>query len=107
MGERLELSRDLTSAIYEYAPGGEIVAGGRLWTSAGVYKRPGRELTGKRFAVCAHCEGMQVSDDELEKICPKCERPYANPDINGRYVVPEFGFLADRDTRNPGMSPPQ
>ena len=107
MGGRLELSRDLTSAIYEYAPGGEIVAGGRLWTSAGVYRRPGRELTGKRFAVCAHCEGIQVGNDELEKVCPKCERPYANTDITGRYVIPEFGFLAARDTRDPGMSPPQ
>jgi hypothetical protein len=27
VGDRMELSRDLTSAIYEYAPGSEIVAG--------------------------------------------------------------------------------
>ena len=106
-GERLELSRDLTSAIYEYAPGGEIVAGGRLWTSAGVYRRPGRELTGKRFAICARCEGIQVSDDDLQATCPKCEQPYANTDTNGRYVVPEFGFLAAREARDPGMTPPQ
>lgn len=107
VGERLELSRDLTSAIYEYAPGGEIVAGGRLWTSAGVYRRPGRELTGERFIVCAHCEGIQSTNGDLEPVCPKCERPYASSDTNGRYVIPEFGFLAARETRDPGMSPPQ
>jgi hypothetical protein len=29
-GRRVELSRDLSAAIYEYAPGGEVVAGGKL-----------------------------------------------------------------------------
>jgi hypothetical protein len=47
VGRRLDLSRDLSSAIYEYAPGAELVAGGRLWTSGGVYRLPGRELIGK------------------------------------------------------------
>lgn len=107
IGERLELSRDLTSAIYEYAPGGEIVAGGKLWTSAGVHRRPGHELTGKQFAVCARCESIQVTDDELKASCPKCGLPYANTDTHGRYVIPEFGFLAARDPRDPGMTPPQ
>ncbi|MBN1174710.1 MAG: hypothetical protein JXA67_21295 [Micromonosporaceae bacterium] len=40
----LELSRDLTAAIYEYAPGAEVVAGGKLWQSAGVYRMPDRDL---------------------------------------------------------------
>jgi ATP-dependent helicase YprA (DUF1998 family) len=107
VGERLELSRDLSSAIYEYAPGGEIVAGGKLWTSAGVHRRPGYELTGKAFAVCGHCEGIQVTDDRPEPVCPKCAHPYADKDARGRYVVPEFGFLAARDPQDPGMTPPQ
>ena len=33
VGRKLELSRDLSAAIYEYAPGAEVVAGGKLWTS--------------------------------------------------------------------------
>ena len=52
-GPELELSRDLSSAIYEYAPGAEVVAGGRLWTSRGVYRLPKRELLGNYYAVCA------------------------------------------------------
>ena len=107
LGEKLELSRDLTSAIYEYAPGGEIVAGGKLWTSAGVYRRPGHDLTGKQFAVCGHCRDIQVTDDQPEATCPKCGLPYANADTRGRYVIPEFGFLAARDPQEPGMTPPQ
>jgi ATP-dependent helicase YprA (DUF1998 family) len=107
VGERLELTRDLTSAIYEYAPGGEIVAGGKLWTSAGVYKRPGRELRGRKFIVCACCGDIQVSDGDLEGICPKCDQPYASNDMHGWYVIPEYGFLASQETRAPGMTPPQ
>jgi hypothetical protein len=106
MGARLELSRDLTSAIYEYAPGAEVVAGGTLWTSGGVYKRPGRELTGKEFVVCGHCNDLQVGDGNLQPTCPKCDHPYANTDRRGRYIIPEFGFLASRETRRPGMTPP-
>src|SRR5262249_53583659 len=33
---RLELQRDLRIAISEYAPGSEVVAGGRLWVSRGL-----------------------------------------------------------------------
>jgi ATP-dependent helicase YprA (DUF1998 family) len=107
LGEKLELSRDLTSAIYEYAPGGEIVAGGKRWTSAGVHRRPGHDLTGRQFAVCGHCEGIQVTDDQPAATCPTCGLPYANADIHGRYVIPEFGFLAARDPQEPGMTPPR
>ncbi len=44
VGGKLDLSRDLSSAIYEFAPGAELVAGGLLWTSGGVYRLPDREL---------------------------------------------------------------
>lgn len=104
-GERLELERDLSSAIYEYAPGGQIVAGGKLWTSAGVYRLPDRELDSKYFAVCRACDFLQESRDELEPVCPACETPYDR--APRQYVVPEFGFLADRDVQAPGMQPPE
>ena len=104
IGDRLELSRDLTSAIYEYAPGSEIVAGGVLWTSGGIYRRPGRELTGRSFMICRHCDAFQQSDGELEPSCPACDQPYT--DTRKRYVIPEFGFVASRTTRKPSMTPP-
>ena len=42
LGRRLELSRDLSQAIHEYAPDATLVAGGQLWTSGGVYRLPGK-----------------------------------------------------------------
>jgi len=71
-GRKLELSRDLSAAIYEYAPGGEVVAGGRLWTSGGVYRLPQRELIGHKYAVCEKCLLYRESDDDLDPVCPSC-----------------------------------
>lgn len=39
----MSLSRDLQLAITDYAPGAELVAGGKLWKSAGI-----RHLAGKK-----------------------------------------------------------
>jgi hypothetical protein len=63
MGSRLELSRDLSAAIYEYAPGAEIVAGGKLWTSGGVYRLPAGSWSASptRFARSARPIGRATS----------------------------------------------
>jgi len=105
VGSKLDLSRDLSSAIYEFAPGAELVAGGFQWTSGGVYRLPDRELTGKFYAVCSACGGFRESDEQLDPICPSCGVQQTG--APRRYYVPEFGFVAQRDTKRPGMSPPR
>ena len=105
VGSRLDLSRDLSSAIYEFAPGAELVAGGLLWTSGGVYRLPDRELISKYYAVCPACGGFRESDEPLDPICPSCN--VRQTGTQRRYCVPEFGFVAQRDTKRPGMSPPR
>jgi ATP-dependent helicase YprA (DUF1998 family) len=105
VGRTLDLSRDLSSAIYEYAPGAELVAGGRLWTSGGVYRLPDKELIGSNYAVCHECFHYQESDDELDPVCPSCGA--ARRGARRSYRKPEFGFVAKRDTRNPGLVAPR
>jgi hypothetical protein len=105
VGGKLDLSRDLSSAIYEFAPGAELVAGGLLWTSGGVYRLPDRELVSKYYAVCRSCGGYRESDEPLDPICPSCDVQQTG--TPRRYCVPEFGFVAQRSTRRPGMSPPR
>ena len=73
VGGKLDLSRDLSSAIYEFAPGAELVAGALLWTSGGVYRLPDRELISKYYAVCRACGGYRESDEPLDPICPSCD----------------------------------
>ncbi|TDU05352.1 helicase-like protein [Streptomyces sp. 846.5] len=105
VGARLELTRDLSVAIHEYAPGAELVAGGVLWRSAGVYRLPGRELITRCYTVCQGCQHYREGGAELEPACPACGRPGSGP--VREYCVPEFGFVADARTGKPGGAPPQ
>lgn len=105
VGARLELTRDLSVAIHEYAPGAELVAGGILWRSAGIYRLPGRELITRSYTVCRGCQHYREGGDDLEPACTACGRPADGP--VREYCVPEFGFVADPKTSKPGTAPPQ
>ena len=105
-GRRVELSRDLSAAIYEYAPGGEVVAGGKLWTSGGVYRMPEQELLGNYYAVCPECSLYRESPDkDMDPVCPSCG--HAAKGARRSYWTPLFGFVAARTVRSPGMVAPQ
>ena len=106
VGNRLELSRDLSAAIYEYAPGAEVVAGGKLWTSGGVYRLPNRALLGNYYAVCHECFLYREapSAEDLDPVCPSCGTVHKG--MARGYWKPEFGFVALRQVRNPGMVAP-
>lgn len=106
-GQKLELSRDLSVAIYEYAPGAEVVAGGKLWTSGGVYRLPERELIGNHYVVCQECFLYRESSaaEDLDPVCPSCGTVQKGTPRG--YWKPEFGFVALRQVRNPGMIAPQ
>lgn len=94
---RLELQRDLRLALAEYAPGSQVVAGGRLWTSYALKRVPKREWRRFKYALCSHCHCYQrvdaASGRELER-CENCERPLSGRRVKGTFVVPEFGFLS-------------
>ncbi len=102
VGSELDLSRDLSTAIFEYAPEAEIVAGGYLWRSAGVYRLPERDLVQGNFNHCQACQYFEESVEALDGDCPQCggeRRPQ-------KYMIPEFGFIAESNPEKPGMKPP-
>jgi len=103
IGSQLDLARDLSTAVFEYAPGSEIVAGGWLWKSAGVYRLPERDLVHGWFAICSQCQFFEAQLNELDPVCPSCA---ANRRAQ-RYMIPEFGFIAERSPTKPTGSPPQ
>jgi hypothetical protein len=102
--KQLELSRDLSSAIYEYAPGAEVVAGGLTWQSAGLYRLPGRDLERRYYAICDGCGHYRDSIDRLDQQCPACgTAPVGAP---RQYAIPVFGFVAARSGgRRPTTAP--
>ena len=99
----LDLSRDLSMAINEYAPGGAIVAQGKIIESAGVYRLPQKELVQRHYAICAVCEQLEVSNDLINETCA-CGA--AREGARRAFIKPEFGFVASRTIRKVGTSRP-
>lgn len=105
VGSRLELGRDLSLAIYDYAPGNQVVAGGRVWTSAGLKKRPGKELVRHRYRICSTCGRFERGANlDPTAVCPSCSAPFKSV---GTLIIPEFGFIAAGDTQDVGSAPPE
>lgn len=105
VGGKLELARDLSAAIYEYAPGAQIVAGGFLWRSGGVYRLPDRELVGRHYLVCEQCQHYWEGEEDICPTCPSCSSVARNKP--GQYYVPEFGFVADPEPAKTSTTPPK
>jgi hypothetical protein len=100
---RLDLQRDLAVAIYEYAPGASIIAGGKQWTSGGVYRLPNRDLPFGYYILCS-CGQFEERREQPhdESACPGCGGPVKWL----RHVTPEFGFAAAADIPDAGLEPP-
>lgn len=104
---KLELTRDLTSAIHEYAPGASIVAGDRRWVSAGVYRLPERELREYHYRRCPDCRYYEQADEvgrELPAECGACGSTAGQASV---YCVPEFGFVSAHKAEPVGLTPPE
>jgi hypothetical protein len=93
VGGKLDLTRDLSMAIYEYAPGSQVVAGGFLWRSGGVYRLPDRELVGKHYFICEQCQHYWEGEEDIDSTCPSCSVVARHK--SAQYYVPEFGFVAE------------
>lgn len=109
----LELDRDGAIGISEYAPGSEVVAGGRVWTSDGISKRS--KFTGDdafieraKYRVCDACKSPQITQAQQQP-SPTCEQcGYQFPKSAGtRNFIRPHGFLTsavDGQGRDPGAS---
>lgn len=103
----IQLDRTALLAISEYAPGAEVVAGGRIWTSAGIVRYPQAFMPTRWYRVCNRCRHVEIKDDRsmICSECPQCGDSRAeSPPI--RFIEPR-GFLtaySDREGRDPGSS---
>jgi len=106
----LELDRDLRIALSEYAPGSQIVAGDKLWTSRYLKKLPNREWPRYNYAICSECGCYQrvlAESGKRLKTCERCGAPLRGP-RRGTFVIPEFGFISDLNPpARPGEARPR
>lgn len=106
----LQLQRDLSMAISEYAPGSQIVANGKLITSRYIKKRQDRSWKMYRYCSCETCQDLNnrlyiPDDDAIPSICGNCGNALS-PKNGGIYLIPEFGFEAEDNIRRPGLRKP-
>ena len=108
MNDEYNLSRDLSLAISEYAPGSEIIVDEKKYTSRYLFlPHNGYSLPATYYCECDKCHTINTSPDK-NTFVPGCKCKYCNTllDTSGRkvkkYLTPIFGFVADqknKDTR--------
>ncbi|GAA1092133.1 Zn-binding domain-containing protein [Nocardiopsis metallicus] len=106
-GAKLELTRDLTAAIHEYAPGSSIVAGGKRWVSAGVYRLPDRGLPEYHYRRCPDCGYFEQADQTARNLSAACGACGSTRGRTMVYSVPEFGFVSAPKAEAVGRTPPE
>lgn len=105
--QQVELQRDLQMAISEYAPDGEVVAAKLVWKSRGLYQMAGRSWETIAYAICQHCQRFHLSKaGALTHACEGCGEPLAQSKQK-TFIIPEFGFVADRTVTPSGERRPQ
>lgn len=106
-GQKLELDRDLALAILDYAPGNQVVAAGKLWTSRAVAKRPGKAFVRNEYRVCKNCDAFQtgLNLNEADITCEVCQEDHSTASVK-RFIIPEWGFVADPTPDPVGPTPP-
>ena len=72
--EAVQLDRPAVLGISEYAPGAEVVAGGRIWVSAGIVRYPNDFMPEQLAQVCDDCGHVTIRrfKDDLPATCEQC-----------------------------------
>ncbi len=106
--QNIELDRDLRIAIGEYAPGSEVVAAGKIWTGGGLRTLPNKNWPAYEYAVCEECDRFHQDPNDIPETCKGCGEPLRKgyPRKFGKYLIPEFGFMASPDVKKTGQSSP-
>ena len=109
----LQLQRDLSMAISEYAPGSQIVANNNLITSRYIKKIPNIGWKMYNYIQCDNCKTLNVkpyADDDGERVeiteCCQCHEQFST--ASKVFLIPAQGFIADGDKiTRPGLKKPE
>ena len=97
----VQLQRDLSIAISEFAPSSEIIANKKLWTSHGIKKVAEREWEKKKYMTCRIHNTFESWPEGERSPDRCCDRAHELT-----YIVPRFGFETDRrKPRDPTRKP--
>ena len=104
--QSVDLSRDLKMAIAEYAPGSEVIAAGKMWTSHALNRIRDKEWPTYPYYECPDCKVIEIGDEPTtlekeqeikEKLCKCDSQAVMKPH---KFVIPIFGFSTKRDAKS-------
>ena len=100
----IELSRDARLGVVEYAPGSEVVAGGRVWTSRAIPYAPREFMPPFYYKICGTCRNIESFEDAslIPSHCTSCGSGLTGPP--GTYIEPT-GFttaVGEANGKEPG-----
>ncbi len=104
-GANLDLNRDLSLALVEFAPGERVVAGKKLWESIGVVIPSERGLPTYTWGICQSCGRYHQRIGEAEQLEP-CHECGGDVKKQGVAVIPVFGFVGVLANEKLGESRP-
>ena len=112
-GKDLQLSRDLQMAIADYAPGSQVVADGKMYTSRYIRKSPGRNMAdawerGYFCRECPQCGQANFTKELLDgkRECVSCHTLI--PKVRwSKTLEPRLGFFADLVVNEVPMNKPE
>jgi ATP-dependent helicase YprA (DUF1998 family) len=88
----VSLQRDLSIAISEFAPTSRLVANKKEWTSYALKKVAEKEWSRRSYSRCSTHNVFCRWEGEPEAVLPCGCRTRTH-----KYVIPQFGFVTDRD----------
>ena len=104
--KELQLARDLQMAIADYAPGAQVVADGKLYTSRYLRKSPGvnTDVSWEKGSYCPKCRVCGQPNFTKEPVvnsreCVSCHTPIKKWEWQ-KTLEPRLGFIADVDHRD-------
>lgn len=92
--DELQLSRDLQMAIAEYAPGSQIIANGRMYTSRYLRKNTSDTVSWETgyYTECPYCGENNFRTDSDEARCVSCGKVLDQWEMT---LEPRLGFIAE------------
>lgn len=107
----IDLSRDLSMAISEYAPGCEVVAAGNLIKSRYIKRVPDRGWRLYDYIQCPKCSTMNIEihhdlQDTSLTHCRQCGLELDTASIR-TFLIPEFGFASENKIGKPSLIKPE
>lgn len=110
----IDLNRDLRIGVLEFAPGAKVVAAKHLWRSIGIKKPSGKELPMHAWGICDGCGALRTrhvatdtpATNDFPEPCSHCGAEEFQNGRRGRYLVPLFGFVGEKDDKEPGDTRP-